>query len=293
ESVPTWEAAASSAEMSNGQSHSSPSTPTETLGFGQSQYTLHAVDHQPVYSVASSNGLPGAEPSMSSAAPSSSAPVQASAISALNMVNPISNSSMAAPMANSGDRTAKQNDGADSGNGAEPDFSSMAAAVAAAAAAASNNGSVSARAEVGSLPNTSAANGYLYGYPGTSTSPSLNSVASNLFSMRQIGSQPNMSEPNAETAESTNGHAQADRLAAVAAAAAATASTTSSVVPGVGGKSFADSQHLNEAHGFVAGSEQPQQQGGTDAHHLRRNMVQSPSFNVNVLSENVQFQNYS
>ncbi|KAJ2742136.1 hypothetical protein GGI19_006858, partial [Coemansia pectinata] len=108
-----------------------------------------------------------------------------------------------------------------------------------------------------------------------------------------LGPQTSMTESNPDATESTNGHAPVDRLAAVAAAAAAASTTSSGVAPVVAGKPYADSQHLSDAHGFLANSEQSQQQGGADAHHLRRNMVQSPSFNVNVLSENVQFQNYS
>ncbi|KAJ2075133.1 hypothetical protein GGH13_000824, partial [Coemansia sp. S155-1] len=101
-----------------------------------------------------------------------------------------------------------------------------------------------------------------------------------------------MTESNPDATESVNNHAPVDRLAAVAAAAAAV-STSSSVAPLVSGKPYTDSQHLSDAHGFITNSEQSQQPGGADAHHLRRNMVQSPSFNVNVLSDNVQFQNYS
>ncbi|KAJ2838301.1 hypothetical protein FBU31_000957 [Coemansia sp. 'formosensis'] len=267
ESVPTWEATASSAEMSNGQSHSSPSTPTETLGFGQSQYTLHAVDHQPVYPVVSSNALPGAE---SAAAPVAA---QTSAIAALSMVNPIA--SMPATDAN-----ARKNEGA-AESGGEPDFSSMVAA--AAAAVASNT---APRVEGGGGPSSAAAaNGYLYGYPGASTSP--NNVASSMFSMRQIGGGgggPQSTMPESDAGESAN--APVNRLAAVAAAAAASSSSSAMLV--VAPKSYADAQHLSDAHGFIANAEQ-----GADAHHLRRNMVQSPSFNVNVLSENAQFQNYS
>ncbi|KAJ2822721.1 hypothetical protein GGI24_003865 [Coemansia furcata] len=275
ESVPTWEATASSAEMSNGQSHSSPSTPTETLGFGQSQYTLHAVDHQPVYPVVSSNALQGAE---SAAAPVAAA--QTSAIAALSMVNPIA--SMPATDAN-----VRKNEGA-AESGGEPDFSSMVAA--AAAAVASNTAPRVDGGGGGGGPSSaaSAGNGYLYGYPGASTSP--NNVASSIFSMRQIGSGgPQSTMPESDAAESAN--APVNRLAAVAAAAAAAAaaaSSSSSAMPVVAPKSYADAQHLSDAHGFIANAEQ-----GADAHHLRRNMVQSPSFNVNVLSENVQFQNYS
>ncbi|KAJ2832478.1 hypothetical protein FBU31_002068, partial [Coemansia sp. 'formosensis'] len=261
-------ATASSAEMSNGQSHSSPSTPTETLGFGQSQYTLHAVDHQPVYPVVSSNALPGAE---SAVAPPPAA--QTSAIAALNMVNPIA--SMPATDASN----ARKNEGAESGG--EPDFTSMVAA--AAAAVASNT---APRVDGGGPSSAGATNGYLYAYPGTSTSPS--NVANNMFSMRQIGGSggPQSTMPELDSGESAN--APVNRLAAVAAAAAAAASSSSSAMPVVAAKSYADAQHLSDAHGFIANAEQ-----GADAHHLRRNMVQSPSFNVNVLSENVQFQNYS
>ncbi|KAJ2576995.1 hypothetical protein GGH95_003577 [Coemansia sp. RSA 1836] len=305
DSVPTWgEATASSVEMSNGQSHSSPSTPTETLGFGQSQYTLHAVDSQPVYSVVSSNAAPAAAESTTPTALSNGS-AQPSAIASLNMVNPITSSSSMAgqPMLSASscvdDGIAQRNESSahSAGNSAESDFTSMAAAVAAAAAAASNSNSSStssARAEGGgALAASATTNGYLYGYPGTSTSPSLNVVASNLFSMRQIGSsggpQSSMAESNADAAESANGRTSVDHLAAVAAAAAA-ASTVSSSAPA--SKPFVDSQHLSDAHEFMANSEQQQQNADT-AHHLRRNMVQSPSFNVNVLSENVQFQNYS
>ncbi|KAJ1996449.1 hypothetical protein GGI04_005778, partial [Coemansia thaxteri] len=57
-------------------------------------------------------------------------------------------------------------------------------------------------------------------------------------------------------------------------------------------KQFADPQHLSDQFA-VASADQSLQTQGADAHHLRRNIAQSPSFAGSVLPDSVQFQNYS
>ncbi|KAJ2786682.1 hypothetical protein GGI15_001310 [Coemansia interrupta] len=145
----TWENSASSAETSNGQSHSSPATPPETISSAPSQYTLHAVDSS-AYSFVSS------PPRESNASVQSQS--DAPEISSLAMVNPVANSIV--------DKT----DGADglAGNSAaEP-------------AVDGNTSSYNAS------PRPAPSN-FFYGYTPSTTSPSLNDVASNLFSLRQVG----------------------------------------------------------------------------------------------------------
>ncbi|KAJ2462945.1 hypothetical protein GGI02_005344, partial [Coemansia sp. RSA 2322] len=141
DSVPTWEAPASSAEMSNGQSHSSPSTPTETIGFHQPQYSIHAVDSQPAYSVLSSSNAPAANrsPPPTSAATPSPMPAPSSTITSLSMVSSIATGTMSGQPQQLRALPSSLSDGivqqSKSASGvAESDFSSMAAAVAAAAA---------------------------------------------------------------------------------------------------------------------------------------------------------------
>ncbi|KAJ2001597.1 hypothetical protein GGI04_003672, partial [Coemansia thaxteri] len=141
DSVPTWEAPASSAEMSNGQSHSSPSTPTETIGFHQPQYSIHAVDSQPAYSVLSSSNAPAANrsPPPTSAATPSPMPAPSSTITSLSMVSSIATGTMSGQPQQLRTLPSSLSDGivqqSKSASGvAESDFSSMAAAVAAAAA---------------------------------------------------------------------------------------------------------------------------------------------------------------
>ncbi|KAJ2713063.1 hypothetical protein H4R19_002437 [Coemansia spiralis] len=216
------------------QPHSSPPTPT---GADPPQYTLHAPDN-PVYAV------------MSSSPPSSAVVHGSSAFTALSMVDPLTGSTLASSSTQSA-----ATDGA-----SLSDIKSGSHASAAAPAA-----TVVATAESGiaDLDTPSAeARG-----PGIVPSPSLNDVASNLFSLRQIQQPANgMLEDRADGGNMS----VSSGLAAVA--AAATAST--------------DGPRPN------GDSNLQQQQAQADAHHARHNMVQSP-FNLGVVPDNIQFQNYS
>ncbi|KAJ1723252.1 hypothetical protein LPJ53_002417 [Coemansia erecta] len=145
----TWENSASSAETSNGQSHSSPATPPETISSAPSQYTLHAVDSS-AYSFVSS---PPRE-SNGSVQTHSDAPE----ISSLAMVNPVANSIVDKPDNSDGQVGNSAVEHAIDGNTSPYNTS----------------------------PKT-APSDFFYGYAPSSTSPSLNDVASNLFSLRQIG----------------------------------------------------------------------------------------------------------
>ncbi|KAJ2700373.1 hypothetical protein FB645_005021 [Coemansia sp. IMI 203386] len=159
--APAWETSVSSAEIShNGHqtTTSSPATPAETLGSQQpSQYTLHAVDHS-MYSTIVSDTQQGTQTSVPS-------------ISSLNMVDPIAHSNIGSLDNNEADdrgaNVAGNLEAASSGNGSYSTASDLTAVAAA------------------SVQPSSSAN-YLYGYGGQPASPSLNDVASNLFSLRQI-----------------------------------------------------------------------------------------------------------
>ncbi|KAJ2841133.1 hypothetical protein J3B02_006033, partial [Coemansia erecta] len=180
DSAPTWETSVSSAEIStnNGQSNSSPATPAETIAPAPSQYTLHAVDSS-MYSIVSSDAQTPA------ATAGANAPANVSAISSLSMVNPISNSSLSRTLADSepaaADRGIASNGNVDVASNGNESYS-----------AASDLTAVAAAAAAVSAQQPSPAN-YLYGYAGQATSPSLNDVASNLFSLRQISQNTNAS----------------------------------------------------------------------------------------------------
>ncbi|KAJ1728495.1 hypothetical protein LPJ61_004005, partial [Coemansia biformis] len=85
DNVPAFEPSTSSAGQSHGQSHSSPSTPTEKTEPHQSQYTLHATDNS-VYSVMSS----------SPQASGQTAVHPSSAFTSFNMVHPIASNTLGA-----------------------------------------------------------------------------------------------------------------------------------------------------------------------------------------------------
>ncbi|KAJ2160727.1 hypothetical protein GGF46_002028 [Coemansia sp. RSA 552] len=226
DSVPGFGTSASSGELSNGQSHSSPATPTGgAASSAQPQYTLHAGADSVGYSA-------GTTDTASAAAPAAN---PTSAFTSLSMVDPISNSAL-------GPHATLSTGGADNESSrpsADPSASAMAA---------------------GAL---------------STTSPSLNDVATNLFSLRQIGNsaQPAAaSETQTDSAlsqqqtSSSQPSAPTDGLAAVAAAAA-----------------VSQGSHVADTNGDA----QQQQQ----AHHLRHNNMHS--FNLGMVSDNMQFPNYS
>ncbi|KAJ2804199.1 hypothetical protein H4R20_002599 [Coemansia guatemalensis] len=264
--VPAFEPPNSSAETSNGQSHSSPSTPTDNMGSSaQPQYTLHAATpaEGPGYSIVSS----GSPAPTSGALQTSSS----SAFTSLSMVDPISSSALSshvslprlaseAPRSNMSFNTAEET------NGTLADPATDAAGL-------------------------SASSADIYAHQTSDTSPSLNDVANNLFSLRQVsqpangassGAKPfgDSSQPLGATMQGPQSVSPVDRLAAVAAAAATQ-----------GTQNAGDNAEAQNLDGATAAQGQAQQTQN-DVHHLRHNMIQ-PSFSLGVVPDNIQFENYS
>ncbi|KAJ2082026.1 hypothetical protein H4R24_001885 [Coemansia sp. RSA 988] len=267
-SVPAFEQPNSSAETSNGQSHSSPSTPTDNMGSSaQPQYTLHAATpvEGPGYSIISS----GSPASTSGAMPTSSS----SAFASLSMVDPISSSALSshvslprlaseAPQLNMPFNTAEEH------NGALIDSATDA-------------------------PGLNASSAEIYAHQQSNTSPSLNDVANNLFSLRQVPQPANGTSSGARpfgdnsqslgiAMQGTQSVSPVDRLAAVAAAAASTQ----------GMQNAGDNVEPQSLDGSTAPAQGQSQQTQNDVHHLRHNMIQS-TFSLGVVPDNIQFENYS
>ncbi|KAI7834023.1 hypothetical protein BX661DRAFT_215584 [Kickxella alabastrina] len=261
DSVPSWEASASSAEMSNGQTNSSPVTPAETIAPGPSQYTLHSVEN-PVYSMVSSG-------SHHDQSLSSSAAGNTSAITSLGMVNPIAaaNGNALGNTHNEIQRSASSvhgvTDAVSSGNTSISVVSDITDVAAVIGQTDSSSSSAAAAAH------------YLYGYTASSTSPSLNDVANNLYSLRQISQAGEESMVNGKSfVNGDDSHLGQDSSA--------------------NGISGAIGSSLEGQHGEIEDMSysEAQDQTSNDVHRLRHNIVQSP-FNINVVSDNLQFQNYS
>ncbi|KAJ2719433.1 hypothetical protein GGI07_005212 [Coemansia sp. Benny D115] len=242
DSVPSWEpTAASTTEVSNGHSNSSPVTPAETIpaaaaAAAQSslQYTLHAVGNSS-YSLGTSGGQD-----------STLNPVNASSTSlaSLSMVNPVANTSL--------DNSASLVTDVISGT--------------------------SDNAESTSASVTSSSANYLYGYSVSSAaSPSLNDVASNLFSLRQT-----------TTSASGGVESMSDDLVGNQTSQLMEKSNGSVITAGHEEKRMMVDEGIAHSDSESRGDED-----NKDMHHHRQNnMVQGP-FNVSAVSDNLQFQNYS
>ncbi|KAJ1942657.1 hypothetical protein EC988_006430, partial [Linderina pennispora] len=166
ESLPPWEASNGSTELSNGQSHSSPSTPVDNTVVSQAQYTLHAVDN-PVYPIDSVSGSAG--PSATSSSSMTPASIINQPIATPSSVALLDPSSVSVDTDSASILTDVKRDG--SANSAD--------------AVSSSHGSTSS--DLTAVVSQQASSSYLYGFQHESAgSPSLNDVASNLFSLRQM-----------------------------------------------------------------------------------------------------------
>ncbi|PIA19757.1 hypothetical protein COEREDRAFT_84367 [Coemansia reversa NRRL 1564] len=263
--VPAFEPSHSSAETSNRQSHSSPSTPTDNMSSSaQPQYTLHAAT--PVEGPGYSIMPPGSPTSASGAMQVSSS----SAFTSLSMVDPISSSALSSHvslprLASEAPQSSISFNATGETNGALADSATNATGL--------------------SVSTTG-----IYTHQTSNTSPSLNDVANNLFSLRQVSQATNSASSArlfGDSSQSLGASIQGpqsvspvDRLAVVAAAAATQGAQNAG--------NNADSQTLDG----VAATQGQTQQTQNDVHHLRHNMIQ-PTFSLGVVPDNIQFENYS
>ncbi|KAJ1996121.1 hypothetical protein GGI26_000205 [Coemansia sp. RSA 1358] len=309
----------SSAHLGNGHSQTSPTTPTEIGGMvqqhddshhkqlgdqqQQSNYTFHAVNNPSSYSLVSS-AAQSAHTSQSMVGNASGCATDT--LTSLSMVHPVSSHQPAAY------NMAVTNGGSIQRNGSTvSSHSTTASTTAAITEGVTGNGSASseagttttvsaaaAAAAAAAIASAASSSDYLFGCQGLATSPSLNDVASNLFSLRQpIGQAGNDHSSNSEqqaagacesngngvtghTQQQTDSAAQVDRLAAIAAAAAASNADSSSIQ--------LSSPKTNCSGQFDNQQQQQQNQQSADVHHIRHNMVQSP-FNIGVVSDNIPF----
>ncbi|KAJ2774667.1 hypothetical protein IWQ57_000712 [Coemansia nantahalensis] len=243
DSVAAFEPPVDAPEHQQGQLHSSPPTPTDAERSHPPQYTLHAPDN-PVYAVMSSS------PPLSGAVAAARA---SSAFTSLSMVDPITGSTLGGSQAAAAAAHASCANpvGCASLTDIKQGAHASAGGPAVAVVGAAQSGSTDLEPSSVEMHGAHIA-----------SSPSLNDVASNLFSLRQIA------QPVAGSLEDRIGGETPAANGGLIAVAAAAASM--------------DSQGEGDAH-------QPQQ---VDAHHLRRSMVQSP-FSLGVVPDNIQFQNFS
>ncbi|KAJ1950539.1 hypothetical protein FBU59_000630, partial [Linderina macrospora] len=266
--------------LSNGQSHSSPSTPIDGTAVSQAQYTLHAVEN-PVYSMESVSGSAGTSAAISSSMTPASITNQPIATpSSVALLDP---SSASADTDTASILTEVKRDG--SANSVD--------------AVSSGHGSTAS--DLTAVVSHQASSSYLYGFQHESAeSPSLNDVASNLFSLRQMSGQNNQGgvspdEPQSKAAEKHNSFDEVspvDRLAAVAAAAASASQGSPQMKKDVMmSPNPAELMQQSQDQQNIQQQQQQQQESQAEAHRIRHNLLQGP-FNLGVVPDTVNFNNY-